>query len=139
MATIRGHQAGIKFFENGTPVGIVDITRFEVSQEASFQRSKYIGNPIPEGDVSYSGFSGSADLEIRDPKSEEFIDAMINNNLAGVGVSDYSLTVQEFYPNGQTRTWAYFDVQWKMSASYGSLEDKVTKRLEWQAAGRIPL
>lgn len=139
MPTIRGHQAVIKFFKNGDDVEIVDITKFEVTQDASFSRSKYIGNPIPEGDVAYMGFTGTADLEVRDSGMEELIDAMVQDNLGGVGVADYSLTVQEFYPDGSNKSWAYFDVQWKMGASYGSLEEKVTKRLEWQAGGRIPL
>ncbi len=139
MPTIRGHQAQIKFFRNGGDVEIVDVTRFEVNQESNFMKSKYVGNPIPEGDVAYSGFAGTADLEVRDSSVDELIDALVEQNLGGVGVDDVSLSVSEFYPDGQVKTWAYYDVQFRLSATYPNLEEKVTKRLEFQAAGRIPL
>lgn len=139
MPTIRGHQAQIKFFKDGNIVGIVDLTRFEANQDANFMRSKFIGNPIPQGDVAYQGFTGSADLEVRDSIAEELIDALIEQNLGGVGVSDHSISVQEFYDDGSTKSWVYFDVQYRLTASYPNLEEKVTKRLEWQASGRVPL
>lgn len=139
MATIRGHQAQIKFFLNGSDVELVDVTRFEVNQDSSFLRSKYVGNPIPEGDVMYQGFTGTADVEVRDSRVEDLMDALVNQNLVGVGVQDASLVAQEFYPDGTNKSWAYFDVQYRMSATYPNLEEKVTKRLEFQAAGRIAL
>lgn len=139
MPTIRGHQAQIKFYKDGNLQDVVDITRFEANQDASFIRSKYVGNPIPEGDVAYQGFTGSADLEVRDSRAEDIIDALIEQNLGGVGVSDHSISVQEFFDDGSSKSWVYFDVQWRLSASYPNLEEKVTKRMEWQAAGRVPL
>lgn len=139
MPTIRGHQAQVKFFLDGNDLEVVDLSRFEVTQDSSFIRSKFIGNPIPEGDVVYQGFTGSADAEVRDSKMEDLIDLLVQQNLQGTGVQDTSLVVQEFYDDGQSKSWVYYDVQWRLSGSYPSLDEKVTKRLEFQAAGRIPL
>jgi hypothetical protein len=138
-ASIRGHQGSFKLFENGELSKIVHITKVSLSQDSTFQRTMYVGNPIPEGDQTIEGWSGSIDLEVKDSGVDQFIDALITNNLNGIGVSDYTFITTENYPDGRTQSYVYFDCQWKMSREQGGLNEKITKKLDFQASGRLPL
>jgi len=137
--SIRGHKGQFKVFENGKLTDIVDITSVDVSQDSSFSRTNYIGRAVPEGDQAIEGWSGSISLEVKDGSVDDFIDGLITNNLNGIGVSDYSFVTTEEYGNGTVRSYAYYDVQWKMSRQQGGLTDKMTKKLDFQASGRIAL
>ncbi len=138
-ASIRGHMGQIKFFKDGAQAGIVNLTKVSVAQDSTFMRSNYVGQPIPEGDQSIEGWSGSVDAEVKDAVIDEFMDALIEDNLAGIGVSDYTMVSTENYPNGTSKSYVYFDMQFKMSKEQGGLNEKMTKRLEFQASGRKPL
>lgn len=138
-ASIRGHQGTVKIFKNGGETSIVDITRAEVNQDSTFQRTFYLGRPLPEGDQTQEGWSGTLDLEVKDSSVDEFIDALVTDNLNGIGVADYSVVLTENYGDGQVYSHVYFDMQFKMSKTQAGLNEKMTKRLEWQAAGRLPL
>jgi len=137
--SIRGHKGQFKVFENGQLTNVVDITSVDVTQDSSFSRTFYVGRPLPEGDQSMEGWSGSIDLEVKDASVDEFIDALVTNNLNGIGVSDYTFLTVEEYGDGTRKSYVYFDVQWKMSKSQSGLNEKMTKRLEFQASGRQPL
>lgn len=137
--SIRGHKGQFKIFENGQLSNIVDITSVDVSQDSTFMRTNYVGRPLPEGDQSIEGWSGSLSLEVKDASVDEFIDGLITNNLNGIGISDYSFVTTEEYANGTVKSYAYFDVQWKMSRQQSGLADKMTKKLDFQASGRIAL
>lgn len=138
-ASIRGHQGKIKLFKAGELADIVDIVSAEVNQESTFSRSFYVGKAIGEGDQTIEGWAGSMDLEVKGPEVDDFIDAIIANNLAGVGVEEITVIMEEHYPDGQIRAYVYYDMQFKMSKRQPNLTEKVTKRLEFQASGRIPL
>jgi len=138
-ASIRGHQGQFKIFENGDLSNIVDITSFEVNQDSDFSRTEYVGRSIPEGDQSHKGWTGSLDAEVKDASIDDFIDALITNNLNGIGVSDYTLVLTESYGDGQVASYVYGDCQFKMSKRQSGLSEKVTKRLEFQAGFRIRL
>jgi len=138
-ASIRGHQGRIKVFENGEEKSIVNITRAEVNQDSTFSRSHYVGQQQPEGDQTVEGWSGSMDLEVKDNEVDAFIDALVTNNLNGIGVSDYTLVLSELYADGQISSHVYYDMQFKMSKTQPAQTEKVTKRLEFQASGRLPL
>lgn len=79
------------------------------------------------------------DLEVKGPEADDFIDALVVNNLNGIGVSDYSVITTELYGDGRSRSYVYFDMQWKISKRQAGLNEKMTKRLEFQASGRLPL
>jgi hypothetical protein len=136
-ASIRGHQGQFKIFENGALVNIVNLTSVDIKQDSTFSRAYYVGAAQPEGDQSCEGFSGSVEAEVKDEEIDNFIDALINNNLNGIGVSEYTFMSTENYGDGRTASWVYFDVQWKMSRKQGGLNEKVTKTLEFQASGRL--
>lgn len=135
--TIRGHKGQFKIFENGELKNIVDITSVEINQDSTFQRSFFVGRPVPEGDQTQEGWSGSIDMEVRNAIVEDFVDALVTNNLNGIGVSDYAFTSTEEYSDGTRRTYVYSDVQWKYSKSASGLTEKMTKSLEFQASFRI--
>lgn len=137
--SIRGHQGQFKIFENGELTNIVDIVSAEINQDAEFSRTEYVGRSIPEGDQSQQGWSGSIDLEVKDDSVDVFIEALITNNLNGIGVSDYALLLTENYGDGKTSSFVYGDVQFKMSKSQSGLSEKITKRLEFQAGFRKQL
>jgi len=138
-ASIRGHQGQFKIFENGALVNIVHITSVDLNQDSNFQRSFYVGAAQPEGDQTIEGWSGSVELEVKDSDVDEFIDGLTNNNLNGIGVSDYTFITTENYGDGQSRSYVYYDCQFKMSRRQSGLNEKVTKRLEFQASGRQAL
>lgn len=135
--SIRGHQGQFTVLENGKVVEVFECTNVQVNQDSNFIRSMYVGNPIPQGDQSIEGFSGSADFEVKNSSLERFIDALINNNLNGIGVSDYSFVVTEQYPDGTVSAYGYNDVQWRYSRNQSGLNEKVTKRLDFQASSRV--
>lgn len=137
--SIRGHQGQFKIFENGSLANIVDLTTVEVNQDSTFMRTMYVGRSIPEGDQAIEGWSGSVELEVKDAAVDEFIDALVTNNLNGIGVSDYSFTTTELYSDGTLKSYVYFDVQFKMSRRQSGLNEKMTKRMEFQASGRLPI
>lgn len=138
-SSIRGHQGQLKIFEDGAPSKIVDVTKVSVQMESSFSRTFYVGRAVGEGDQSIEGWSGSCDLEVKDASVDEFIDALITNNLNGIGVSDYTFVVTENYSDGTTSSYVYYGCQWKMSREAGGLNEKITKKLDFQADGRIKL
>jgi hypothetical protein len=138
-ASIRGHSGRIKLFKAGELQNIVDITKADVNQDSSFMRSFYVGRTQGEGDQSIEGWSGTMDLEVKDASVDDFIDAIVNNNLAGVGVEEITVIMEELYDDGTVSAYVYYDCQFKMSKSQGGLTEKMTKRLEWQASARIPL
>lgn len=136
---IRGHQGRIKIFKGGAPTDIIHITSAEVNQDSTFSRSFYVGKAVGEGDQTQEGWSGTMDLEVKGPEVDDFIDAAVAENLAGIGVEDITVVMEELYGDGTLRSYVYYDMQFKMSKRQPNLTEKVTKRLEWQASGRLPL
>lgn len=135
-ASIRGHQGQIKFFQDGALLAIVNLTDVDINQDSTFMRSNYVGAPEPEGDQAVDGWSGSCDAEVKDSSIDDLIDALVTNNLNGIGVSDYSMVSTELYADGTSRSYVYYDMQFKMSRKQRGLQDKITKRLDFQASGR---
>ncbi len=139
MSSIRGHQGQFKIFVDGALSKVIHFTKVNVALDSDFKRTYYVGQAVGKGDQAITGWSGSADLEVEDASVDDFIDALINNNLNGIGVSDYTCIFTENYADGSSRSYAYYDMQWKMSKDIGGLGDKMTKKLDFQASGRIKL
>lgn len=136
-ASIRGHQANFKVYENGAEIVIDTITSVQVQLDSSMTRAFYIGKPVGEGDQSIEGWSGSFEMEVKNDKVETFLDALITNNLNGIGVSDYSFITTENYPDGTSASYVYFDCQFSYSKNQSGLSEKVTKSINFQASGRV--
>lgn len=139
MASIRGHQGSIKFFQDGELLNVANLTNVDINQDSTFMRSRYVGQPIPEGDQSCDGWSGTMDAEVKDAAIDDLIDALVLGNLNGIGVPSFTFTATENYPDGSTRSYVYFDCQFKMAKNQKGQNDKMTKRLEFQASGRLAL
>ena len=137
--SIRGHQGTFRLYENGSLVDILAITSVDVSMDSSFSRAYYVGSNIGEGDQVVEGWSGSIDMEVKDAKVEEFIDALITANLNGVGLSDYTFVITDNYGDGTSKSYVYMDCQFKLSRSAKGMSDKITKKLDFQASTRRPL
>ena len=137
--SIRGHQGQFRLYEDGALVDVVAVTSVDVNMDSSFSRQFYVGNNVGEGDQVVEGWSGSLDMEVKDAKLEEFIDALINNNLNGVGVSDYTFVVTDNYADGTSKSYVYFDCQFKLSRSQKGMNEKITRKLDFQASGRKAL
>ena len=88
----RGHQAQFKLFKNGGDLKVVNVKSVDIQQEVTFIKSHYVGNKYPNGDQSIDGYSGTVELEVGSADIDEFIDGLVNDNLNGVGVADYSFT-----------------------------------------------
>lgn len=138
-ASIRGHQGVVKLFTSGQLEDIVNILSAEVNQDSTFSRAFYVGKTIGEGDQTVEGWSGTMDLEVKGPEVDDFIDALIANNLAGVGVDEITVIMEERYSDGTIRAYVYYDMQFKMSKRQPGMTEKVTKRLEFQSSGRLKL
>jgi len=139
MASNRGHQSQIKFLKNGQQLAVATLRSFSANQKSSFMQSHYVGNPIPEGDQTQEGFEGNAEYEVKGPELDQFIDALITQNLNGVGVDEVNIVDTETYSDGRQSSYVYFDVQAKMSKKVGGQTEKMTKSMDWQASGRIKL
>ena len=138
-ASIRGHKGQIKFFKDGQNVNLISIRGVDVNQDSSFSRAMYVGQSITEGDQSFEGWSGSVEAEVKGPEIDDLIDGLVTDNLNGIGISDYSFISTEEYTDGSRRSYVYFDVQFKMSKRQAGLSEKITKRLDFQAAARQKL
>lgn len=134
--SIRGHQGRLEILLNGGKTEIVNITSLDTNQDSNFSRSFYVGNPLGEGDQTIEGWSGSMDLEVKDAKVDELVDAIVAGNLAGLGIVDIAMVVDEYYTDGTLSSYVYFDMQMRMSKRVAGLNEKQTKRLDWQASGR---
>lgn len=137
--SIRGHQGQIRFLANGGDTNFVALTKVTLNQDSTFIKSYYVGQSIPEGDQAIEGWSGNVEAEVKDASLDLFIDALITNNLNGIGVADYSMITTENYSDGTTQSYGYFDMQFKMSKDQSGLQAKITKRLDFQAMERRPL
>jgi len=137
--SIRGHQGQIKFFQDGAQVAIANLTSCNIQQDSTFMLSYYTGAPEPESDQAIEGWSGDVEAEVKDASIDEFMDALITNNLNGIGVSDYTFTSTELYADGTTKSYVYYDCVFKMSRKQEGLQAKMTKRLEFQCSGRKAL
>jgi len=135
-ASIRGHQGQFKVFENGALSNIIDITSVNVNMDSTFSRAFYVGQARGEGDQSIEGWSGNLEMEVKDAGVEDFIDALVTNNLNGIGVSDYTFISTENYADGTSRSYVYFDCQFKLSRKAAGLNEKITKTVDFQASGR---
>lgn len=135
-ASIRGHQGLFKVYQDGVEIVIDTITSVSINQDANFSRSMYVGNPIPEGDQSIDGWSGSFDMEIKNDVIEKFIDALVTNNLNGIGVSEYVFISTENYPDGSSASYVYFDCQFKINKTQSGMNEKIKKTVNFQASGR---
>lgn len=102
-------------------------------------RAHYVGQPEPEGDQTIEGWSGSVEADVKDAEIDKMIDALVTNNLNGIGVSDYSFVTTENYSDGTTQSYVYYDAQFKMSKKQSGLQEKMTKRVEFQCSGRKAL
>lgn len=135
-ASIRGHQGQIKFFFDGGDAKVVNLTSCDINQDSTFIRSKYVGQAVPEGDQSMDGWSGSVDAEVKGPEIDDLIDAVVTDNLNGIGVREVVYTSTELYTDGTTRSYVYSDVQVKMSRKQSGLDSKITKKLDFQSSKR---
>jgi hypothetical protein len=136
-ASIRGHQTRFEMYRDGAPVVFNTITNVQINQDSNFSRSFYVGSPVPEGDQSIEGWSGQFDFEVKNAIAEEFIDALIANNLNGIGVTEDTFIDTEIYPDGTKATYVYFDCQFSLSKTKPGLNEKVTKTINFQSAGRL--
>lgn len=139
MSSIRGNSGRVKFLRKGQDMKIINVLSFDVNMDSSFTRSFYVGEAVSKGDQSIEGWSGNAELEVSDASVDDLIDAIISQNLSGIGVEDIVIVLDENYPDGRLRSYAYYDVQVRMSKRVAGQTEKQTKRLDFQAAGRIPL
>jgi len=138
-ASLRGHQGQIKFLQDGQDQQFVAIKKLTMNQDSTFMKSYYVGQAVPEGDQAIEGWSGNIECEVKDAGIDLFIDALTTNNLNGIGVSDYSVISTENYADGTNQSYGYFDMQFKMSKDQSGLQEKMTKRLDFQAMQRLPL
>lgn len=138
-ASIRGHQGRFEIYKNGQLVKIVNIKKVAINQESTFMKSYYVGNSVPEGDQAIEGWTGNLELEVKDSAVDDFIDALTTDNLNGIGVADYTFVSTELYADGSQKAWVYTDCQFKMSKDQGGLNEKMTKKLDFQAMFRQSL
>lgn len=135
--SLRGHQGQFKVYKDGSLVDILCVTNVKAALDSSFSRAFYVGNTVGESDQTIEGWSGSFESEVKNKTLEQFFDALINDNLNGIGISDYTFTVTENYPDGTVSTYVYTDCVFKYSRSAAGLNEKITKSVEFQAGARL--
>lgn len=139
MGAIKGHQGEFRILEDGNIVDIISITKVSLSMDSDMSRSFYVGKKVGVGDQTVLGWSGSLDMEVLDSKAEDFIDGIISGTLNGIGKKDYAFVVSENYDDGSSVSYMFSDCQFKYSREAGGLNEKITKRLEFQASERTKI
>lgn len=134
--TIQGRDTQIRLFRNGSIVDIVEILSFSMKQDADFKRSEYLGNTETVGDITHKGWSGDFSAESKDSKIDDLIDALIDENLGRLNVDDITIQDTENYRDGTKSAWVYYGIQLKYSKDASSRDEKVKKKVEWQADSR---
>ena len=135
-ATIRGHQATFKIFQDGEEVVIDSITRVSLSEESTLSRHMYVGNATPQTDKTNMGWTGSFEMEVRDATVERLFDRIISQSKLGVGQQNYSFVIREHYTDGTVSAYVYPDCQFKIAREQSGLENKITKTIEFIAGTR---
>lgn len=134
--TIQGRDTQIRLFRNGALIDIVEITQFESKEDADFKRSEYLGNTGTVGDTTFKGWSGSMEAETKNATIDDLIDALIEENLGRLNVDDITIQDTENYRDGTKAAWVYYGIQLKYSKNAANRDDKVKKKIEWQADSR---
>ena len=134
--TIQGRDTQIRLFRNGGLVNLIELTQFDAKQDADFKRSEYLGNTGTTGDVVHKGWSGSFECETKDSTIDDLIDALIEENLGRLNIDDMTIQDTENYRDGTKSAWVYYGVQLKYSKTASSRDEKVKKKIEWQADSR---
>lgn len=137
IPTIRGSSAYFKVFQDGREIIMDAVQRVSLSQDSSFSRQFYVGRSDGEGDQTIEGYSGSIDMQVRDALVDDFLDELETANRNGIAIPNYTFITTENYTDGTTRSYVYYDIQFKFSRDQGGLQEKLTKRIDFQAAGRI--
>lgn len=137
--SIRGHQANFQVYDNGKRRAFDCVTSISINQDSNFSKTFYVGQAIGEGDQTAEGWSGQLELEVKSDEVDKFIDALITNNMNGIGYADYALVTTENYADGTSASYAYSGMNWKMSRSQSGLNEKIKKRLDFQAMTRVRL
>jgi len=133
--SIKSHQYTLELFVDGEKRLIDTITNVSINQDSDFSRSQFVGNPIPEGDQTFNGWSGSLDMEVKNAIVSRMMEAITTQNYNGVGISDVSLLETENYSDGTNATFLHIDTQLKVSKSAQG-NQKMTKRLDFQSSFR---
>jgi hypothetical protein len=139
MAASRGHQGFLKIYRKGKDVKVARVVSAEANQDSDFLRNWYVGAAVAEGDQVQLGWSGTIECEVSDAELDNLIDAIITQNLSGVGIEDVVLVLGESYNDGQASTYAYSDMQLRMSKRIAGATEKITKRLDWASQIRTRL
>ncbi len=134
---ILGHQGTLRIYLNGQLTSILTITEFSVDLQSSMQQEYYVGNAIPEGWQSLPHFTGTIDMNVKDSTADTLMDAIVGAVQNGVGFPQVVLNLTENYADGTSSTYAYNDVQFKLSRRQRGGQEKVTKKFDFQAMSRF--
>jgi len=133
---IQGKDTQIRLFRNGTLVNVVEVSNFNVKQDADFTRSSYLGNVPSIGDVNHKGWSGDFEVEVVNAAIDDLIDALITENLSRIDYEEIVIHDQENYRDGTKAAWVYYGIQMRYSKTASGRDEKVKKKIEFQADER---
>jgi uncharacterized protein YkvS len=133
---IQGRDTQIRLFKNGSLTEIVEINNFNMKQDADFKRSEYLGYTDTIGDISHKGWSGDFECEVTNSKIDDLIDALIEENLNRLDIDEITIMDVENYRDGTKSGWLYYGIQLKYSKAASNRDEKVKKKIEWQADRR---
>lgn len=101
-SVIRGQEATITLSLNGQiqTGSIFNVKDFKASAEFEIKKDSYIGQRVPKGNPSFSGYSGSFSIDEEDAKSILLAQSLIEAEEAGVAPPQVQLMVRYKYRKG---------------------------------------
>lgn len=131
MPTISGKNVKVTVTKEGQPFAIINAKSAELNDDGEIVKKKFLGEKRPRVSRSENGHSGSITFEVEDGDLEDLLSAQIALADNNKDTNIFGLQVQEEYPDGSVKAYAYRSACLKLSRSVNG--DDFTKKLDFTA------
>jgi len=134
MPTIKGENVKCTITKEGSPLGIFNVVSATFNDDAEVVKRNYLGEKRPKISRVENGYSGTITMEIEDGDLEDALKEQIaladNNEDTDV----FGIQIQESYPSGEVKTYAFRSACIKLNRSMSGRMDAITKELSFTAS-----
>lgn len=136
MPTISGQDTQAIILKNGTPVGILNVVSYEVTNAGEQQKRDYLGENKPREIFIDKGWTGRVTVEIEDSIAEATFEEQIERAENNQDQDIFGIQLVEKFPNGSESRFTYAPATIKIGTNNSSRTERVTKTIEFSAADR---
>lgn len=133
---VKGKDTSIRILKNGEMVQVFEARSFTVNQDADITRHKHLGKIEDELDTNMNGWSGTVEIEKVGVAIDDFMDAVIENNLARIGADTITIAERIDYRDGASRTYVYGPCEVTVGENVAGKDEAVVQTLNWAAPRR---